>query len=106
MSQWLKDNMLIVLMSLQILVGSTLWVSSLYNKTSSNDVALVTVNARLDRIFEKLDGLPVMAEQLKEARESIAASRGDYASLEVRLRTMENNIAAVHGEATEPHRHQ
>lgn len=104
MTEWLKANVLIVLMCIQFLVGTTLWVSSLANSSGSNSSALVTVNARLDRIFEKLDGLPVMAEQVKELQAQMADAKGSSGSLEARLRLLEQNVAAVHAEATDPHK--
>jgi hypothetical protein len=113
MNEWLKTNMMVVIMAVGFIISASLWVGSLSSKSGVTDATLVAtngaltvVNARMDRLFDKLDSitgtLPVMAEQIKQVREAIALARGDAASLDVRLRGMENNIAAVHAEAIVP----
>ena len=82
-----------------------------YWAVSSADTAVTTANAlaafnvqamqRFDRIDGKIEDLPVMAEQLNELKTQIAGAKGDYASLDIRLRAIEQNTAAVHSEATE-----
>lgn len=79
------------------------------NKTDATVASLVTVNMRLDRLFDKLDQingtLPVLVEREAEDRQQITDSRGQWGSLMGRIVAIESNIAAVHAEATEPKKH-
>lgn len=83
-------------------VAVVIFISGTSMKTDTTMAATVTINARLDRLFDKLDEinkvLPVLAEKVRAAEVAILDGRGGYTSLEVRLRAMENNIAAVHEE--------
>lgn len=84
------------------------FVISASNKTDNTTAALVTVNARLDRLFDKLDQinatLPVLVERENEDRMQITDGRGQWSSLMGRMVAIENNVAAVHAEAVEPKR--
>lgn len=75
---------------------------------ADNVAAMVGLNARLDRLFEKVDTinerLPVLVERLDAARGQIAEGKGAYGSLESRLRAIETNVEAVHQESIKPRR--
>ncbi len=103
---WLKTNVIVILMAVQIIIGGAFWASSLSNTASTSAAEVVSLNSRMDAIYSAINDirskLPVMVEQIAEANSQIAGAKGDYANLDVRLRAIESNIAAVHQEATHP----
>lgn len=88
---------------IQVLVLCTavlFWVVTKADKADSTASAITGVNARLDNIAIQISTLPVMAEQINELREQLAGAKGDYASLDVRLRMIEQNNAANHADVS------
>lgn len=87
-----------------VLMGVVIWATSHADKADSVAAAAISVNARLDRLFEKVDmiaeNLPVLREKVSNLEQQVTDGRGQYSSLDVRLRAIENNTAAVHEEAT------
>lgn len=80
--------------TLALLAGLTMFLIHGGFQSTQNALDVVTINARLDRIFEKLDVLPVMNEQIQEAQRQITAGKGDWATMDGRLRAMEQNTAS------------
>jgi len=87
-----------------IITGLGFWAITTANKTDTVVTAMIGVNSRLDRIFEKLDAIPVVQERLTQVQSQLADAKGAYVSLEARLRGLESNVSAVHDEATKPRR--
>lgn len=103
---WFKlEHVGLVFQVAVVLGGLSIWLITNSNRTDATASAMITVNARLDRIFEKLDNLPVLVEKVRQAEIAISESKGGYASLDTRLRAIENNVAVTHEEviAKRPH---
>ena len=86
------------------LVGALIWATTKGEKADSVAVATVTINARLDRLFDKVDllatALPVIQEKIAQTENQITEARGSYSNLDTRLRAIENNEAANHIDAS------
>lgn len=98
------EHIAIVIQAALFLGGALIWVTTANVQSNQTATAMVTVNARLDRIFEKLDILPVTVEKVRQLEQQVTDSRGSYSTLDVRLRAIENNNAANHAdiEAVKP----
>lgn len=99
-ANWLKPETILSLISTAVViiggaVGYVIYISDNAHKTDSTAAAMITVNARLDRIFEKLDVLPVLVEKVRQAEVQITDGKGSYSSLDLRLRVIENNAAVA-----------
>lgn len=81
-----------------VAIGFIVWFSGKAISVDQAHIDLITVNARLDRIFEKLDALPVLVEKVHNAESQITEARGAYSTLDIRLRAIENNNAANHAD--------
>lgn len=97
---WILEHGFVLMQAASMVVLITLYVSGNVNRSTQAAADLVTVNMRLDRLFEKLDqingSLPVLVEKVRVAEDQITRGKGDYASLDVRLREIERNNAANH----------
>lgn len=101
---WFKvEHVGLVFQVAVVLGGLSIWLISNVDRTSSVAAAMVTVNSRLDHIADKLEGLPVLVERVKQAEQAISESKGGYATLDTRLRVIENNIAVTHAEVEKKH---
>lgn len=97
---------LAVVPALAVVAGLGVWMIRGDDRSDGTEKALnaamVTVNARLDRIFTKLDDFaatfPVMQEKLRMVQAQIDEAKGTSSSLEARLRAIENNNAANHAD--------
>lgn len=87
-----------------VLVSGLVWAVMKGDKADTATAAAVTINARLDRLFEKIDiiatAMPVIQEKVANLEHQVTDGRGAYSTLDVRLRAIEMNTAAVHEEAT------
>ena len=99
------ERLAIMVPAIAMCIGLIYWAVSNANTAVTTANALSALNTqvmqRFDRIDERIANLPVMVEQLNELKTQIAGAKGDYASLDIRLRAIEQNTAAVHTEATE-----
>lgn len=94
---WWKSDA--VIMGVLLTLGQIgIWAISKADLTDTTALAMGGVNSRLDRIFEKLDVLPVMQEHIRMADVRITELRGGYSTLEERLRAGELNAAANHAD--------
>jgi hypothetical protein len=98
------ERVVVLVPAILAAVGLIYWAVSSANTAAQTAVALSAFNTqvmqRFDRIDGKIENLPVLAEQTRELQQQLAGAKGDYASLDVRLRAIETNTAAVHAEAT------
>jgi hypothetical protein len=89
---------------LVLLCGLIFWVATESAKTDNTALAMGSVNARLDRLFDKLDTmnviLPVIQEKISQLENHGVEERGTYASLRDRLSAIEANSAANHIDAS------
>lgn len=106
---WLRaDHIIAAVPACVATVMLIVWLVNGRASTDNTQAAMVTVNSRLDRIFVKLDdinaSLPVLVEKVRTAENQITEGRGSWASLDVRLRAIEQNAAANHAdiEAVKP----
>ena len=85
-------------------VGLTAWAVNRADRTDAVTVAATAINIRLDRLFDQQEILSrtmaVFQEKVLEVETHVADARGNYASLDVRLRAIENNELANHNDAT------
>ena len=88
----------VILALLTTFESGSFWVINKFDKADSTAVSLITVNARLDKIFEKLDVLPVIQEQLTQSRKELIDGKGEYSDLNTRLRIIELDEAANHAD--------
>lgn len=96
---WLRVEYIALAFQIVVAIGAvSVWAINSASKTDSTTAAMITVNARLDRIFEKLDVLPVLVEKVRQAEIAIGDSKGGYSTLDVRLRMIEQNNAANHAD--------
>lgn len=107
---WFKVEYVALVVQVAVVLGGlSIWLIGNASRTDQTaaamvlvkeqtTAAMVTVNSRLDRIFEKLDSLPVVIEKVRQAEIAISESKGGYATLDTRLRAIENNLAVTHEE--------
>ena len=81
-----------------VVAGLGMWAMTETNKTDNTSLAIISIDSRLNIISARTESIAVMVEQINEARAAIALAAGNYASLDVRLRAMENNMAANHND--------
>lgn len=96
---WLSWTNLVAGIQVSVVVCALVfWAATKSNQADSTAAAMITLNARFDRVFEKLDTLTILAEQMREVQGEIDGAKGAYASLDVRLRAIEQNNAALHND--------
>lgn len=99
---WILEHGLVILQAATVLVLVTIYVANNASRSAQASADIVLVNARLDRLFDKLDeinkSLPVLAEKVHAIEEAVTTSRGAFASLDLRLRLIEANEAANHAD--------
>lgn len=97
------ERLVISVPAIVAVVGGLYWAISSANVATQTAINLTLLRTemvvRLDRIDTRIEALPVLAEQVKEAQAALLGSKGDYASLEVRLRAIEANNLANHIDA-------
>lgn len=69
--------------------GLGYWLVITSTKTEVTATALVAMTARLDRIAEKLEGLPVLMEVVQRLEKNKADRDGQIGGIDGRLRTVE-----------------
>lgn len=87
-----------------VLVGLVIWVTAKGDKADAVAAASIAINSRLDRLFDKVDvialAMPVLQEKVTSLESQVTDGRGAYATLDIRLRAIENNEAANHRDAS------
>ncbi len=66
-----------------ILVGIGFWAITSSEQAIANEKLTALLNTRMDRIYEKVENLPVVAAQLQEHRLQLSTLDGRVRSLEI-----------------------
>ena len=87
-----------------VLIGLIVWVTHKGDTADNVAIAAVAVNTRLDHIADRVDAiaasLPVMQEKVISLERQVTDGRGQYTTLDTRLRAIETNEYANHVDAS------
>lgn len=101
----LKLSDILSIITLLCVIGGVIYESGIKsNAIEQMNLAVVTINSRLDRLFEKVDIVSVLVEKVRSLETQITDARGNNTTLEQRIRLIESNNAANHADikATNP----
>lgn len=77
-----------------VLGGLSIWLISNADRTAATAASMTTVSARLDRISDKLDLIPVLMEKVRQSETAITDIRTTTANLDNRVRAIEDHHGA------------
>lgn len=101
---WLSvANLIAGIQVAMVVVGLIFWVTQKADQADAVTAAMVGVNSRLDRLFDKMDivvtQLPVLQEKVSNLENQVTEARGAYNTMRDHLDALDHNEAANHADA-------